>query len=476
MKIYPISFNYANKSINKQPLDIQKKDENEFSNKALNSRYNDYMLFFTSRVDKSLERFYNVNKDRMPLTVKEYIENLNSKDDITPMEAQREAFKYLELADTVENVKDTYPNEPMFKNLKNPEDTKATKGILYTMRSYKPIYNSFLKNNENFTVYLVKKIFLENKTIEEINEDLDEDLNEDIKIEFKVNNKESEYILPSTIKALGIKTPDLEYRTSLRYTIDGYSDMIGKKITKALNEFWKSLSPADRTARARKSVRNFENWWFSIPHTKKLEMILDKQNELDLLKQYKSYTQKTSKIKNPTSQENSTTDIQTKDKTKVGSTGLSQDDLFIMWAKMNLEIYKESLSDSDKETIQVISSERLAKRWQEMKPEQKTAFIEQLKAGLERHRYAMIDAWNNSFDIIKDLSAFLIANQIYKPTNLLYSSEKFSEFQSRIMTEFWETHPDHARKLGDNIIKSQAKITVMADLLNLKEKLTSKEI
>ena len=463
MKIYPILLHRQNAGINKNPINIQK-DEKSTPNHYYIQNYNDYLLFFGARVDKGLERFYNVNKERMPDTVRDYVESLDSLEDITPMEAQRNALTYLALADSVEDIKAAYPEEPMFKNLKNPEDTKATKGLLYTMRDLKPILDeyghSFLKDGENLTVYLLKKILLENKTIDEINDDLDEDLDADLKNAFLSDNQDSKYIVPSTIKALGIQSPELEYRTSLRFTVDGYSDMMGEKIAKAQKAFWESLSPEERTARARKSVRNFENWWNSIPHSKKLQMIADKQNELDLLKTFKEYTQKSSKKAGNSTDtaKNSATDGQTTSKTTVGSGKLSQDDLFKIWAKMNLEIYQESLSDSDKETIQLIRSERLAHRWQEMTPAQKTEFIEKLKAGLERHRYVMIDAWNNSFDIIKDLSAFLISRQIYKPANLLYSSEQFSEFQSSAMTEFWEAHPEHAKTFGNNLKKSYTKI------------------
>ena len=465
MKIYPISVLNSNVKFNKAPINNEKKDNNhQNSISALMPSYNDHMLFFGARVDKGLERFYLANKDRMPSTVKEKIESLESKDNLTPMEAQRQAFSYLQLADTIEDIKETYPDEELFKNLKNPEDTKASKGFLLTIRENKELMDMYqkhtLKSGENFTVYLVKKIFLENKTLEEINEDLDRDIDEDLKEAFRFNNKDSTYVVSSTLKALGIIPPPGEYRNSLRFTVDGYSDRIGEKIAQANREFWNSLSPEERTVRAKKSVRNFENWWLSIPHDKKLQMIADKQNELDLLKTYKEDNSKLSpKARNAVKQDTTpATNIEPAPKSRVGSNKLSQDDLFKIWAHMNLEIYKENLSDSDRETIQLIRSEKLANRWQEMAPAQKTAFIQKLKAGLERHRYVMIDAWNNSFDVIKDLSAFLISKQIYKPANLLYSSEEFSEFQSNVMTEFWETHPEHAKTLGDNIKKSYAKI------------------
>ena len=42
--------------------------------------------------------------------------------------------------------------------------------------------------------------------------------------------------------------------------------------------------------------------------------------------------------------------------------------------------------------------------------------------------------------------------------NILYSTDEFSQFQSRVMSEFRETHPDYAEKLGNNIRQSQLKV------------------
>jgi len=56
------------------------------------------------------------------------------------------------------------------------------------------------------------------------------------------------------------------------------------------------------------------------------------------------------------------------------------------------------------------------------------------------------------------LSVHLKQNQIYKPADLLYSTEEFSEFQSKVMSEFWENHPEHAEELGRNIKISEEKV------------------
>jgi hypothetical protein len=94
---------------------------------------------------------------------------------------------------------------------------------------------------------------------------------------------------------------------------------------------------------------------------------------------------------------------------------------------------------------------RLTVRWQEMSPQERTELIQKMRLEREPIRFAMIDAWNHYPELIKELSAFLKSQQILKPVDLLYSSEEFSEFQSRVMTEFWATHRDMAEIFGDKI-------------------------
>src|SRR5574344_579473 len=75
-------------------------------NTLLKSKFNDYLLSFGARVDKGLERFYDKNKDIMPVTVKSYVENLDDKSGYTPLQAQINAFGNLK---TVQSVEDMVP-------------------------------------------------------------------------------------------------------------------------------------------------------------------------------------------------------------------------------------------------------------------------------------------------------------------------------------------------------------------------------
>ena len=62
---------------------------------------------------------------------------------------------------------------------------------------------------------------------------------------------------------------------------------MGRKISQGLNEFWNNLSAEERTARAKKSVLNFENWWAKLTLDEKLEMIADTDPETTMLKAFK---------------------------------------------------------------------------------------------------------------------------------------------------------------------------------------------
>ena len=187
-----------------------------------------------------------------------------------------------------------------------------------------------LKDKSNLTVYLLKKIFLENKTLKEINSDLDNDLNEDLKAEYKFKYPEADYIHKSTLKALGIGGINQDFRNSLRFTQDGYSDIQGEKVSQGLQNFWESLSPEERTAKAKKTVEKFEIWWNSHSKNDILEMIALQKSELEMLKDFKHFQkdiEKQNLIESliATKKRENTERSQLKTHTKVGSERLKND-------------------------------------------------------------------------------------------------------------------------------------------------------
>ena len=388
------------------------RDEN---NKTIqpNAQYITPAINFGARVDKGLERFYEFNSHRMPQTVKTYIESLGDRSILSPLMAQRNAFARLADVTDANEIKTLFPKEDLFKNLINPEQSKATRGILGVYRENKELLDlcnqGILANNENLTVYLVKKIFLEGKTLDEMNEDLKKDANPEFleiynQKEESIKNKSAEgkILRSSTLKALGIEQPEVEYLQSLRYTRDGYSDLVGEKISQVQRAFWESMPVEERTARARKSVERFEKWWNSLTRDQQLDKIAAQADEIELLEEFnKSDFGKTKR--NTAAKTNIKEHSPLHQKTSVTST-LSRDDLFKIWASNNLKIFTANLSDLDKRILQTKRTQNAAARWENMTPAEKTEYISKLKAGTEPLKYAMIDAWNNNPDIIVAMS------------------------------------------------------------------------
>lgn len=425
----------------------------------LDYHFNDYLLSFEARVDKGLPRFYEENKDRMPHTVKTYIDTLPNKRGLSPLQAQYNAYKSIVYAKTTDEIKQAYPDEELFSELKSSSENKAKRGLLYEIKimsdDLKKGGETVLPDDEDLSVYIVKKIFLEAKSLSEINEDLDKDLNPIFKKEDK------NYINYSTLETLGIKLPNQEYLTSLRFTRDGYSDEIGSKISEAQQKYYDSLTPEERAQRAKKSLSNIENWWNSLSDSDKKELLLSQNQELELLKKFQN-RKKTLTGEHPTQKKESASQQtihqhphQSKEKIR---TSLSDDPMFLEWAEKNLKLYYENLSDGEKQQISEKRSQTMIDRWNSMDEAQKADYIEKMQTGSEKQRFAMINAWNNCNDIRNHMSEFMRERNIHNIGNFIYRSKEYTEAQRNLMISFWSTYPEDAKKLGEEIKNSWAEI------------------
>ena len=430
----------------------------------LDYHFNDYLLSFEARVDKGLPRFYEENKDRMPHTVKTYIDTLPNKRGLSPLQAQYNAYKSIVYAKTTDEIKQAYPDEELFSELKSSSENKAKRGLLYEIKimsdDLKKGGETVLPDDEDLSVYIVKKIFLEAKSLSEINEDLDKDLNPIFKKEDK------NYINYSTLETLGIKLPNQEYLTSLRFTRDGYSDEIGSKISEAQQKYYDSLTPEERAQRAKKSLSNIENWWNSLSDSDKKELLLSQDQELELLKKFQN-RKKTLTGEHPTQKKESASQQtipqhphQSKEKIR---TSLSDDPLFLKWAEKNLKLYYENLSDEEKQQISEKRSQTMIARWNSMDEAQKADYIEKMQTGSEKQRFAMINAWNNCNDIRNHMSEFMRERNIHNIGNFIYRSKEYTEAQRNLMISFWSTYPEDAKKLGEEIKNSWAEINKAVD-------------
>lgn len=426
---------------------------------TLPSQIND--ITFTARVDKGLKRFYEFNKDRMPITVRKYIENLPDMDLETPLSAQAKAFAILSAAATIAEVKELFPDEELFSDLKSIEETNATDGILYTFRENKELLNMFdksiFKNKEDLTLWIIKKILIEAKTLDEINADFNNEVDDNFLELNKQHGGGDKVLYPGTLKALGIKNPDKHYMDSLRYTRDGYSDMVGEKISQVQRAIWAALTPEQRTAKAVKTVERFEKWWNSMSRDKQLELIAFQNDELKMLEEFHATAEK-NRTTNKTSEKNQSSPISPKSEHAKVETSLSKDELFKIWARNNLKIAEANLTEQDREIINNKRMHRQIEIWSEMSPEERTEYINKMRSGSEVLRYTMIQAWNENPEIIVELGIYMKQNQIERPVDILYGYDLMSKQMSELMTDFWDLHPDFGEKLGESIRNAYAMV------------------
>ena len=285
--------NYQNKK------EIQKTNTTNVINRGLGYPKG-YTPFFGARLFRTPENFYaqKFNKKGMPKTMADYLNSnyaVNSKK--PPAQLTKEAFENLVYCESIEDVKEMFPDEPLFKDLKSLDDARPTGGYLFQMRAYGYKNNTVLQSSEDLTVYLLKKIFLESKDIDEINADFDKDRKQDeelVRDEEYCN--EDIYFLPSTLKALGIKLPDKSYwkslqanRTDKQYTPYTYVLKHPRKkpeFTKPRERKPLNLSPEEIQKR---KDRMIDRWINMTPEQRQAQLAKMKEGQADsLLFQYAS--------------------------------------------------------------------------------------------------------------------------------------------------------------------------------------------
>lgn len=273
MRILPIFFAKNNTNINKTTL---KKENNSSTTPIKNSyteyfSYQDYNINFKARLNRTPENFYEqkFNLENMPVTVKNYLyEDFEEHHHMPPAQLQREAYAYLNIADTVQDIKDAYPNEPLFSKLKEVDETKPSSGILLLLKwdaqtSKTPVFKN--PENKSITTYLLKKVYLEGKTIEELNKDFDKDSTEAIKKELGI--KDGKYFSHSTIRTLGIKYPNLSYYNSFLATRNDkeyippvrtkgttVSEETKEKLSASMTKWWAGLNEIERAEQIQKML------------------------------------------------------------------------------------------------------------------------------------------------------------------------------------------------------------------------------
>lgn len=214
MKIQPITPFYVNNYIH------TKKQQNkvDIRNNAYNPiAYND--LTFTGRLFRSPEEFYtcSFNKNGMPEIMKQYLNaDYEDRQHMPPQQMLALVFADINETKNLEQVKRSFPDEPLFKNLTDTPNKKAQKGILAEIELMKDENKSLFKNGDNnLGHYILKKIYIEGKTLKEINADFDKDKS--------VYYSALEPIKYETVWAFGIKFPNAPFWRSFTYNRENFN-------------------------------------------------------------------------------------------------------------------------------------------------------------------------------------------------------------------------------------------------------------
>ncbi len=213
MKIQSITpFNFYNLNQTKN----QKAQANVQNNSYNPITYRD--LSFTARVCWTPEEFYQrpCNKNGMPDLMKQYLNaDYEDRQHVRPQDMMAIVYDDINETKNLEQVRRIFSDEPLFKNLTDKPNKSSRTGILAEIDLMKEENKSLFKNGkDNLGHYLLKKIYLEGKTLKEINEDFKKDVS--------VHYKGLSDITYDTTKAFGIKFPNVHFWNSFTHNRDNF--------------------------------------------------------------------------------------------------------------------------------------------------------------------------------------------------------------------------------------------------------------
>jgi len=214
MKIYAITpfkinqTNFTGKKANTPNNPPEKNDYNPTVYKDQN----------TGRLFRTPEDFYSqpFNRNGMPDTMKKYLEKDYEKHQhIPPMQVMQIVFSKLDSAKNLDAAKAFYPNEKLFNNLSSSPKVKT--GVISDIeyvKKYAPDIPLFKDGKDDLGIYLLKKIYLEGKTLHEIDKDFQKDINNEY--------KGIEHIKDETIYSFGIRRPKVGFWQSLVHNRENF--------------------------------------------------------------------------------------------------------------------------------------------------------------------------------------------------------------------------------------------------------------
>ena len=242
-KINSVISNYEMTRNLKTQNDENKNIRQGYTTPIMNS-YQDFNVNFRGRTP---ENFYaqEYNVKYMPNEMKKYLAvDYENRKHIPPEQVMGEVFKFIPMADNVEDVKELYPDEELFANL-HEASLKGRTGILSDIRLAREIEKAplFNDNSDDLGVYLLKKIYMEGKTIREINKDFyEKDLNE------AYRGVITQPINYGTTSAYGIRYPKQDFWNSFIATRDEYREFFIANLPKTSKEVKRTNSGHSTTS------------------------------------------------------------------------------------------------------------------------------------------------------------------------------------------------------------------------------------
>ena len=225
MEINKITFTPSlliNKSFNDHYTTPQKEIRTTNSLQINNFAYRDYNISFGERLFRSPENFYAqiFNKKYMPDTMKEYLNaDYEDRQKMPPAQMMKLVFDDLNNIKKLDFVPRVFPNEPLFKDLTDTPKRNARIGLVSEFEALKSEMDDiplFKDGTSNLGMYILRKIYLEGKTLSEINKDFKKDLSDDYK---DLITSDIDY---ATTSAYGIKFPKKPFWKSFIVTREDF--------------------------------------------------------------------------------------------------------------------------------------------------------------------------------------------------------------------------------------------------------------
>ena len=191
-------------------LGVQKEQIKEFNPHS----YMDFNINFGARLWRSPENFYaqTFNQENMPKTMKDYLyDDFEDRQHMPPAQVMKTVFGDLKDAKSLQEAKEMYPDEPLFKNLHDIDYSNYRAGTLLDIRILKDDKHPLFKDgSDDLGLYLLRKIYVECKSKREIVKDFRNDLDD--------YYKEVADIDYNTINSFGIGFPNRSFWHSLSAT------------------------------------------------------------------------------------------------------------------------------------------------------------------------------------------------------------------------------------------------------------------